>query len=193
MAGHLNKSHHPESNNDATPIYPEGKGAISIQPDAEISPIVHPQQEGENATTTHQEESEEDAIAISSSTSLLRSGTNMNSLQQNLDGLELGETSFEDILPFPTIGEKTKRKRIKAISTGTRLLTSKEYQTELGSYLDHKQKKQTKNVKEKDHADPGKKKRKTTGQQRAIRSTKESLSSTSGITSRPTKRQKTLR
>ena len=80
------------------------------------------------------------AIAISSSTSLLRSGTNMDSLQQNLDEPELGETSFEDILPFPTIGEKTKRKRTKAINTDTRLLTSKEYQNELGSYLDNKKK-----------------------------------------------------
>ena len=71
--------------------------------------------------TTHQKE----AIAISSSASLLRSGTNMDSQQQNLDGPELGETSFEDILPFPTIGEKTKRKRTKAIITETRLLRSK--------------------------------------------------------------------
>ena len=99
------------------------------------------------------------AIAISSSTSLLRSGTNMDSLQQNLDEPELGETSFEDILPFPTIGEKTKRKRTKAINTDTRLLTSKEYQNELGSYLDNKKKKQTKNVQEKNHADPEKKKK----------------------------------
>ena len=48
----------------------------------------------------------------------------------------------------------------------------------------------TKNGQEKNHADPGKKKRKTTGQQSAIRSTKESLSSASGISSRSTKRQK---
>ena len=190
VAGHLNNNHQPESNNNAVAVQPEGEDAIAIQPDAEISAVVRPRQEGENATTTHQKESEEDAIAVSSSTSLLISGTNMDSLQQNLDGPELGETSFEDILSFPTIGEKTKRKRTKAINTGTRLLTSKEYQYELGSYLDNKQKKQTKNVQEKNHNDPGKKKRKTAGQQSAIRSTKESLSSTSGISSRPTKRQK---
>ena len=65
----------------------------------------------------------------------------MDSLQQNLDGPELSETSFEDILPFPIIGEKTKRKRTKAINTGTRLLASKEYQNELGSYLGNKPKK----------------------------------------------------
>ena len=190
VAGHLKNKHQPESNNNAMAVQPEGEDAIAIQPDAEISAIVRPRQEGESATTTHQKKPEEDAIAISSSTSLLRSGTNMNSLQQNLDGLELGETSFEDILSFPTIGEKTKRKRTKAIIAGTRLLTSKEYQNEFGSYLDNKQKKQTKNVQEKNHADPEKKKRKMTGQQSAIRSTKESLSSTSGISSRPTKRQK---
>ena len=57
----------------------------------------------------------------------------MDSLQQNFDGPELGETSFEDILPFPTIGKKTKRKRTKAINTGNQLLTSKEYQNKLGS------------------------------------------------------------
>ena len=73
----------------------------------------------------------------------------MNSLQQNLEGPELGETSFKNILPFPTIGEKTKQKRTKAINTGTRLLTSKEYQNELGSYHNNKQKKQTKNVQKK--------------------------------------------
>ena len=42
----------------------------------------------------------------------------------------------------------------------------------------------------KNHANPGKKKRKTTGQQSAIRSTKKSLPSTCEISSRPTKRQK---
>ena len=42
----------------------------------------------------------------------------------------------------------------------------------------------------KNHADLGKKKRKTTWQKRAIRLTKKSLPSTSGISSRPTKRQK---
>ena len=51
------------------------------------------------------------------------------------------------------------------------------------------QKKQTKNV-QKNNADAGNKKRKTTGQQSAIRSTKESLPSTSGTSSRPTKCQK---
>ena len=111
----------------------------------------------------------------------------MGSLQQNLYGPELGETSFEDVLPFPTIGEKTKRKRTKPINTDTRLFTSKEYQNELGSYFDDKQKKQTKNEQEKNRADPGKKKRKTAGKQSAIRSTKESLPSTSGTSSRPTK------
>ena len=73
----------------------------------------------------------------------------MDSLQQNLDGPELGETSFKDILSFPTIGEKTKRKRTKAINTGTRLITNKEFQKGLGTYLDNKQKKQTKIVQEK--------------------------------------------
>ena len=159
VAGHLNNNHQPESNNNAMAVQPKGENAIAIQPDAEISAIVRPRQKGENATTTHEKESEEDAIAASYSTSILRSGTNMDSLQQNLDGPELDETSFEDILPFPTIGEKTKRKRTKASNTGTRLLTSKEYQYKLGSYLDNKQKKQTKNVQEKNHNDPGKKKK----------------------------------
>ena len=139
VAGHLNTKHQPESNNNAMAFQPE-EDAIGIQPDAEISAIVRPRQEDENATTTHKKEPEEDAIAISSSSSLLRSGTNKDSLEQNLDGLELGETSFENILPFPTIGEKTKQKRTKGINTGTRLLTIKEYQNELGSYLNNKQK-----------------------------------------------------
>ena len=113
-------------------VQPEGEDAIAIQPKVEISAIVRSRQEGENATT-HQKQPEKDDIAISSSTSLLRSGTNMDGLQQNLDGPELGETSFEDILSFPTIAEKTKRKPRKAINTSTPLLTSKEYQNELGS------------------------------------------------------------
>ena len=44
--------------------------------------------------------------------------------------------------------------------------------------------------KKKNHANPGKKKRKTTGQQSAIRSKRKPLSSISGISSKPTKRQK---
>ena len=45
-------------------------------------------------------------------------------------------------------------------------------------------------MQEKNHADPGKKKRKTTGLQSELRSTKESLPNTSGTSLRPTKRQK---
>ena len=60
VAGHLNNNHQPESNNVAMPAQPEREDAIAIQPDAEISAMVRPRQEGENATTTHQKESEED-------------------------------------------------------------------------------------------------------------------------------------
>ena len=116
VAGHLNNNHQPESNNDAMPVQPEGEDAIVIQPDVEIRAIVRPRQEGENATTTHQKEPEEDTIAISSSTNLLRLGTNMDSLEQNLDGPELGETSFKDILPFPTIGKRPNTKEQKLLT-----------------------------------------------------------------------------
>ena len=49
----------------------------------------------------------------------------MDTLQKNFDGPESGETSFEDILPFPIIGEKTKQKSTKAINTGTDYLQAK--------------------------------------------------------------------
>ena len=73
----------------------------------------------------------------------------MDSLQQNLDGPELSETSFEDILPFPIIGEKTKRKRTKAINMALDYLQAKNIKMSLGHTLVINQKKQTKHVQEK--------------------------------------------
>ena len=73
---------------------------VLVQTDADVNAIVRSRQKGENATTIHQKEPEAGAVAISSSASLLRSGSNMDSLHQNLDRPELGETSFEDFIYF---------------------------------------------------------------------------------------------
>ena len=60
MAGHLNNNYQPQSNNDA----------VLVQPIADVNAIVRPRQKSKNATTIHQKEPEEGALAISSSTSL---------------------------------------------------------------------------------------------------------------------------
>ena len=162
MAGHLNNNHQPESNNDAA----------LVQPDADENAMVRPRQKGKNATTARQKEPEEDAIAISPSINLLRSDTNMDSLQQNLDGPKLGETSFEDVLSFLTIGEKTKRKKQKQLILGLDYLQAKNIKMSLGHTLIIN-KKANENVQEKTTLTQEKKN--TTGQQSALRSTKESL------------------
>ena len=57
----------------------------------------------------------------------------MNSLQQNLDEPELGETSFKDILSFPTIGEKNKEQ--KQLTLALDYLQTKNIKMSLGHTL----------------------------------------------------------
>jgi len=143
VACHASSNRSTESNITVESL--QAEEAVLNQPVENSDAIGRLPQESENVTTqTLQKERAADSAAVDSNTSL-ESNETVTDMLQNSNNSDLNETSFETILPFPTIRKTVMRKK-KAITTGSRILTSKSYRSELKSYLDSKQNQKKQNT-----------------------------------------------